>query len=418
VVAPYHRGIADFQISICSLSHRFGGKNTLRKKRILAVTGIRSEYDILFPVLGAIRENPAFDLSLAVSGAHNSDWHGLTLKKIEEDGFFIADKIDNLFMTNRNTQRPKGLGVLLYALSQTVERINPDVLLVIGDREESIATALIGNYMGILVAHIGGGDTACGNADDPVRFAVSKLSHIHLTMAKRHADNLKKIGEESFRIFNVGNPSLDNIRKTRQIPLKKLSRLIDFDISNRKFVVLIQHPLSSEVEEANAQMQTTLTALGAFCKKFDFKVVATYPNTDPGSRDIVMAIRQYDNSPYMKFYKSLSRDLFINLMRNTKALVGNSSMGILEAPFYRLPVINVGNRQKGRYHTEHVKFISHNVTAINKCLIKSCFDERYRDYIRRLTNPFGSGTSAEKIRDIILSLNLDDKKWYIKKKLC
>jgi len=126
------------------------------RRKVLAITGIRSEYDILYPVIKCLRD-AGFEVKLVVSGAHLSPWHGETVRKIEEDGFEIADKIDTLFMTNRTTQRVKGVGILTYALSQTVEREKPDFLLVVGDREESIATALVGNYMNILTAHIGGG---------------------------------------------------------------------------------------------------------------------------------------------------------------------------------------------------------------------------------------------------------------------
>ena len=205
----------------------------LKKRKILAITGIRSEYDILYPVLKAISKDKRFELKLVVSGAHLSDWHGNTLTKIENDGFKIADKIDTLFMTNRTTQRVKGIGSLVTALSQTVEREQPDILLDIADREESIAMAIVGNYMDILVAHIMGGDPVFGNADDPIRHAVSDLSHIHFVICEQYAENLKKIGEEDFRIFNTGNPSLDNIRVAPTISLKELSQSLNFNINDK-----------------------------------------------------------------------------------------------------------------------------------------------------------------------------------------
>ena len=144
-------------------------------KKVLAITGIRSEFDILYPIILELNNNPDIELKLVISGSHLSDWHGNLLEQLESDGFEIADMVDSLLMTNRNTQRVKGIGMLMLGLSQTVEREKPDLLFVIGDREESIATALVGNYMNILTAHFGGGDTVFGNADDPIRFAVSKL---------------------------------------------------------------------------------------------------------------------------------------------------------------------------------------------------------------------------------------------------
>ena len=209
-------------------------------RKILAVTGIRSEYDILYPVIDELRNREVFEIGVVVCGAHLSDWHSFSLKKIEEDGFKIVDKIDYLFITNRKTQRAKGVGILTYGLSQTVEREKPDFLIVVGDREESITTALVGNYMDILVAHIGGGDPVYGNADDPVRHAVSKLAHIHFTTTELYAEYLRKMGEEAWRIFNVGNPSLDNIRKTPLKSLNEISDFLQFDVKDKNYIVLIK----------------------------------------------------------------------------------------------------------------------------------------------------------------------------------
>ena len=196
------------------------------KKKILAITGIRSEFDILYPILNSLRNDKRFELKLVLSGSHLSDWHGEFIDKINNMGFEIADKIDSLFMTNRTTQRIKGVGMLCVGLSQVVERENPDILFVIGDREESISTALVGNYMNKLVAHFGGGDTVFGNADDPIRFAVSKLSHIHFTNAEQYAQNLLKFGEEDFRVFNVGNPAYSNIINEKKVKFKRTFKKI------------------------------------------------------------------------------------------------------------------------------------------------------------------------------------------------
>ena len=216
----------------------------MSKKKVLAITGIRSEYEILFPVIDALRNDPGIDLKLAVSGAHLSDWHGDTLKKIEEDGLEAVDRIDNLLLTNRKTQRAKGVGILTTALTQTVERESPDFLFAIGDREEAIATALVGNYMDVLVLHLGGGDPVYSNADDPIRFAVSKLAHIHLTIAEEYSQNLKAVGEQDFRIHWVGNPSLDNIKNTAPMSTEQLSEFLKFDITDGRYIFLIKHPLS------------------------------------------------------------------------------------------------------------------------------------------------------------------------------
>lgn len=387
-------------------------------KKILAVTGIRSEYDILYPVIHHLRQDPAFDVSLAVSSAHLSDWHGHTLDQIELDGFRIADKIDSLFMTDRLTQRSKGVGMLTYSLSQTVERENPDFLLVVGDREESLATAIVGNYMKILTAHIGGGDPVFGNADDPVRMAVSKLSHLHFVTARKYAENLLHLSEDPFRIIFSGNPALANIKNTPVKSLSEVSRYLDFDITDGKYIVLVKHPLSSEQEDAYSQMKITLEALEIFCNKYQYKTVASYPNTDPGSYDIINAVNESGKKEFIKFNKTLPRDYFINLMRNARALAGNSSMGILEAPFYKLPVVNIGNRQQGRLNAGNVNFVSHSAEEIVDALERACLDETYRKYISGLESPYGNGDAPEIIGNTLREIDTKDPAWLVKTKLC
>lgn len=386
------------------------------KKTILAITGIRSEYDILYPVLKELQANEKFDLKIVATGAHLSDWHGFTVEKIKEDGFEIVEKIDYLLMTNRKTQRPKGIGLLIEGLTQTVERLNPDIMLFVGDREESIATCVVGNYMDVLVAHIGGGDTVYGNADDPIRIACSKLAHIHFATANVYAENIKKLGEEEFRICFSGNPALNNIVTTKEISRQDLSQFLGMDIDTNDYIVVLKHPLSSEVENSYKQMMITMLAVKRFSDKKNIKVIGIYPNTDPGSYDILRAIDENCNNN-IKFYKTLPREIFINLMRNAKALIGNSSMGILEAPLYKLPVVNVGNRQKGRLNAGNVEFVSYDIEKIEQSLEKACYDVSYRRMILELVNPYGDGYAHKKIVSFLENIDLNDRKWYVKKKL-
>lgn len=387
-------------------------------KKILAVTGIRSEYDILYPILKAF-EMEGYEVCVVVANAHLSDIHGNTYKKIESDGFRIADKIDCLLSTDRLTQRSKGVGLLIAALTQTAEREKPDFLLVLGDREESIATCVVGNYMDILTIHCGGGDPVYGNADDPIRFACSKLAHIHCTTAQEYANNLLHIGEEEWRIVWSGNPSYVNIATTPHISRQKLADFMGFDIAQNDYIVLLKHPLSSEVNEAYEQMAIAIESCAEFAKTHNLKVVGIYPNTDPGSYKILEAINQGEAQyPHIKFFKTLPREIFINLIRHTLTLAGNSSMGILEAPFYKLPVVNIGNRQKGRLNAGNVEFVAHNKQEILSALQKACFDENYRHFVQSLANPYGDESSCKRIVDFVKKIDITQRKWYVKTKLC
>ena len=382
--------------------------------KIFASTGIRSEYDILFPVINLMRSKN-HEVKLIISGAHLSDWHSSTFNLIQKDGFEIADKIDSLFATNNDTQRIKGIGSLVTGISQCVDREKPDLLLYVGDREEGIATALVGNYMNIPFAHLSGGDPVWGNADDPIRHAISKLAHIHFTFTKEYAKNLEKIGEEKFRIFYSGNPSLDNIRNTKTIKIEELSKSLNCELIKKKYIVLIKHPLSSEKSEAGNQMKMTLKSLNDFCNKYRYKVIGIYPNTDPGSYDIIKEINNYERSINFVFFKNLPHTQFVNLMRNAAALIGNSSMGLLEAPFYKLPVINVGKRQTDRLNAGNVHFVSYDKHEILKALNKACFNKEYQNKIDSLENPYGDGHSSLRIYKFLNKINLTEKKWLTKK---
>ena len=385
--------------------------------KILAITGIRSEYDILYPVLQELNAS-GHELGVVVSGAHLSDQHGMTEQLIRHDGFKVVDRIDSLFSTDRLTQRSKGVGALIQGLTQTVDRVNPDFLLVVGDREESIATAVVGNYINTLVVHIGGGDPVHGNADDPVRFAVSKLAHLHCCMAEKYAQNLLNIGEEKFRTHWTGNPAYVNIDKTESISIEQLAELLNLPIREDNFIVLIQHPLSSEAEESIRQMDITLQSLREFCAKHSFEVIYISPNSDPNSYAMRELSMRYQKFPWFHSVQALSRLHFINLMRHARALIGNSSMGILEAPHYRLPAVNVGNRQQGRLNAGNVNFVPHESELITQALEKACFEASYRDGILALDNPYGDGNAAIKVRRAIESVDLKDNRWYTKRNLC
>lgn len=387
-------------------------------KKILAVSGIRSEYDILYPILKAF-EKEGFEVSIAVANAHLSDIHGNTYKKIESDGFRIADKIDCLLSTDRITQRSKGVGLLISALTQTAEREKPDFLLVLGDREESIATCVVGNYMDILTIHCGGGDPVYGNADDPIRFACSKLAHIHCTTAQQYAQNLLNIGEDSWRILCSGNTSYANIANTPHLSRQELSQFMNFDVAKNDYFVLLKHPLSSEVSEAYEQMKIAIQSCAEFAQNHNLKVVGIYPNTDPGSYKILEAITESEAQyPQVKFFKTLPREIFINLIRHALTLAGNSSMGILEAPFYKLPVVNIGNRQKGRLNAGNVRFVEHDKKEICSALQEACFNQDYRAKVAQLPNPYGDEKACERIVEFVKSIDTTQKRWYIKTQLC
>lgn len=378
----------------------------VEKRKILGVTGIRSEYDIMSSVYKAIDEHPLLELSLAVTGAHLSPAYGCTIEEIRQDGFSIVEMIESLLNNDKLSSRVKGLGIQLQGLIQTVDRLNPDFLLVLGDREEAMTTALVGSYMNIPVAHVAGGDRVVGNVDDQIRHAVTKLAHLHFVTNQESYERILKLGEQPFRVYNTGNPGLDRLLHVPALTVKELSDHLKFEIKdNEPLILVIQHAISSESEEAYLQMKCTLEAIS----QLGVKTVLSYPNSDAGGTQLIKAISEYENLPFLYTAKNIARLEFVNLMRIAGCMLGNSSAGILEAPLLRLPVINVGNRQKGRLHAENVQFVPHDVSAILTALRKALFDSDYMTMVKSCTNPYGDGMSSPRIAGVLASIDLDDK---------
>jgi len=377
------------------------------KRKILGITGIRSDYDITSPVFEAIRDHNDLNLELAVCGSHLSQIHGYSIKNIENDGYKIADTIEYLVEGRKGIDRAVGVGMLIIGLVQTVNRIKPDIILVSGDREEPIAGAIVGNYYNIPVAHLFGGDSAINNADDPIRHGTSKISHIHFPTCEEHSERLKKMGEENFRIFPLGSPSLDRYVSTPHLNREEIRDLIDLDIINKPFIVLIQHPLSSEQELAYKHMKITMEAI----KELKINTVVIYPNSDPGSSDVIKAIEEYRDIPFINIFKNFNRLHFVNLLRQAHCLIGNSSCGLLEAQFLKLPVVNIGNRQKGRTNAGNVIFVPNNKNLIVKTINDLIYNDEFREHHISKINQlyYGDGKSATKIAEVLATIRIDNK---------
>lgn len=375
-------------------------------KTILAVTGIRSEYDIMSSVFKAINDHPNLNLKIVVTGAHLSHAYGMTLHEIEKDGFHIEDKVESLINADSESSRIKGLGIQIQGLVQTVSRVKPDILLVLGDREESISTALVGSYMNIPVAHICGGDRVVGNVDDQIRHAVTKLSHLHFASNIESAERILKLGEQPFRVFNVGNPGIDRLITTPKLSKLKLFEQLGVNFCKTEpLLVVIQHVISTEVDYAYEQMEQTLNAIN----ELKLNCVLIYPNSDAGSQEIIRCIQDFSISKYIHVAKNLPRIAFVNLLRHASCLIGNSSAGILEAPALKIPVVNVGNRQKGRLCSENVSFVEHDKNAIIDSINDALYDQSRIEEVKNCVNPYGDGTSSNKIAKILNEIDLNNE---------
>ena len=299
----------------------------------------------------------------------------------------------------------KSAGLAVTEFAAEFQRLKPDAVIVIADRFESLAIAMAASYMNIPVAHLCGGDRVIGNVDDQVRHAVTKLSHLHLVTNRESFERILRLGEQPFRIFEVGNPGLDRLLEVPVIDAAELSICLGFTIvEGEPLVILIQHVISTEIDQAYEQMKISLDAVS----ELGIKTILSYPNSDAGGQQMIRAIHEYDSLPFLFVAKNIPRLEFVNLIRRASCLLGNSSAGILEAPLLKLPAINVGNRQRARLHAENVQFIPHDKAQIIAAIRRAIYDKSYRNSVATCSNPYGDGKSSARVADILAEISIDD----------
>lgn len=360
-------------------------------KKIAVLTGTRAEYGLLKGILKHIEASPKLKLHLLVIGMHLSDEFGYTVKEIEKDGFKIDAMIDTLNRGDSGAEMTEYIGRSIIELAKEFKRIKPHILVILGDRSEALAGAIAASCMNIVVAHIHGGEIS-GSVDESFRHAITKLAHLHFVATKKSKERIISMGEDPSRIFVVGAPGLDNIESEiadREMVYKKYN--LD---KNEIKILLVQHPVVTEVENAENQIKETLDAI----VDLKFKTIVVYPNADAGGRKIIKVIEEYaKNYDFIKPFKNIPRGEYLALMSAVDVMVGNSSSGIIEAPYFKLPVVNIGTRQKGRERTDNVIDVGYDKEEIKKAIKKALFDKNFRKKIKKCKNPYYKEKSAEKI---------------------
>lgn len=370
--------------------------------KVFALTGIRSEYDLLYPLLSVLAVDDAFDLGVIACGAHPTPLHDFSIRHIRHDGFRIVEVIENLLFSDSYASKAKSAGLLLQGLSQTLGRERPDLLMVLGDREEAVIGALAGSYMSIPVVHLAGGDhthPAGGNVDEEVRHAATKLSHLHLTMAEEHSERVRRLGEESWRVHTVGSGGIDRLRSSPGLSRAELAELVGDDVL-QEYLLVIHHPVSSAVDQAAKEIRLVLEQGLATGRQ----VFVGSPNSDPGSQSIRDVIHSFEGWPGMHSYRNLPRDAFTAMLRHASCLVGNSSLGLHEAGYLGLPAVNVGERQVGRLAGDNVQFVPAEPAAVRAALDRALNDGAYRLQISAGISPYGDGHMAERAVKILKEL--------------
>ncbi|MCE9675726.1 UDP-N-acetylglucosamine 2-epimerase [Paraclostridium bifermentans] len=372
-------------------------------RNICVITGTRANYGRLKPVMNAIINNPKLELKLIVTGMHLIPEFGYTVREIEKDGYYIDARVDMHLANDTGANMCKSLGLGLIGMTQAIERIKPDIILILGDRDEDLAGAIIGSHMNIPVAHIHGGEVT-GTIDESIRHATTKFAHIHFAATEGSKNRLLKLGEIKDYVFNVGSPGLDSILNRKYKTKRELFSEFNLDC-NRKLIIVAQHTVTTQREQAVCQMRETMEAIKALGEQ----TVLIYPNADAGGREMIDVIKQYENLDFISTYRNINFEDYLNLLKYSDVMIGNSSSGIMEAPSYHLPVVNLGTRQNGREQSTNILNINHDkkliINAIEKCL----YDEAFIKKVNECTNPYGDGKTGIRIAEILSEIEINDK---------
>lgn len=384
----------------------------MSESRTVAVfTGNRAEYGLQYPILRAIAADPRLDYKLIVGGAHLQEDFGSTVAEIAQDGFHVDAEVRMTMRQDTLAATAEAIGTGIVSLAGVLDAMRPDVLVVYGDRYESLAAMIAGTQMGIPTGHIEGGDYTEGGAlDDSVRHAMTKLAHLHFATNMQAAERIRRLGEEDWRIFVVGQPSLDLIDAGQFASPQELATELGLD-PERPVVLFCQHSVATEADLAVEQIGPSLAALTALAAD-GFQVVATYPNNDAGGRRIIERLEGLRDLYGVQVHKSLGRWRFhgvLNLIGRVGrgAFVGNSSAGIKETPVFGCPLVNVGPRQQGRLRADNVLDVPYDAAAIEAAVRRATYDEAFREQCRTCPNPYGAGDAGARIAQVLTTMPLD-----------
>ena len=388
----------------------------MNNKRVIAVfTGNRAEYGLQYPVLKAIEKHPDLEYRLIVSGAHLDDDFGKTIQEIENDGFTIHSQVDIDLHEDRKDGTSKAIGTGIVSMCNSLNEINPDILVVYADRFEGFAAVIASTQMNIPTAHIEGGDITEGGAlDDSVRHAMTKLAHIHFTTNQQASNRILAMGEAKWRVHTVGFPAIDMISENNFATPKEIKEKYNIDLE-KPIILFTQHSVTTEFELSSTQVIPSLEALNELANE-GAQIFLTYPNNDAGGKKIIETINCYPSlHSNIQVHSSLGRYFYHGILALSKDInkrvccAGNSSSGIKESPAFNCPTVNIGSRQQGRLRAENVidaDYDSKSIkTSINKCL----YDNQFRDICSQCSNPYGEGDAGIKIAEVLSDVTLESK---------
>lgn len=374
-------------------------------KKILVVTGTRAEYGLLYWTMKEIQQDKDLQLQLIVTGSHLSKEYGYTVDQIRKDGFEIDEEIDMLIDSNKKSAIVKSMGLEMIQMAQAFDRLKPDILLILGDRYETFVAATCAMMMNIPIAHMNGGESTEGAIDEQIRHAITKMAHIHLTGAEYYKERIIKMGEEPWRVYNVGQPGLESIVKLKLLTKEELENELGLKFDKKVFLITY-HPVTLDAQNTEEQIVNLIKAIS----KFEAKYIFTYPNADYGNKIIIDKVNQFKQNYNDAFvFHSLGQIKYLSLMKYADVMVGNSSSGIIESPSFKLPVVNIGDRQKGRIRNKNIIDVGYDTAEIVEGINKALYDEQFISSLNNLDNVYGDGTTSEKVVNILKKIVINER---------
>ena len=376
------------------------------------ITGTRAEYGLLRWVMEGIRDDLDLTLQIIATGMHLSPDFGLTYKAIEQDGFYIDRKVEMLTSSDTPVGIAKSMGLGLIGLSDALNELKPDLILVLGDRFEILSAVSAALVLKIPVAHLHGGEATEGSIDEAIRHSITKMSHLHFTSTEEYSNRVIQLGEQPERVFNVGALGIDNINRLTLMSFDEFELAINFKLGKKNLLVTF-HPVTLEHSTSKEQFRNLLEVLVSL---EDTHIIFTKPNADTDGRVISQMIDSYvaDNSETSVSFISMGQLRYLSALRYVDAVVGNSSSGLIEAPSFCVGTVNIGDRQRGRIIADSVINCDSSVNGIKEAIGK-IYAPFFQNSLTTIKNPYGEGGASNKIVDYVKDCLLTDlikKKFY------
>lgn len=375
------------------------------KKIISILTATRAEYGLLKPIIYKLNNIEELDVRIVVTGAHLSPEFGLTYREIEQDGFRIDEKIEILLSSDTPSSISKSMGIAMISFADYFKSLNPDLLIVLGDRYETLAVAITAMNQRIPIAHLYGGETTEGAVDESIRHAITKLSYLHFTSTEDYRCRVIQLGEQPDRVFNVGAIGIENIFNEKLLNKDELEIAINFKL-DRPYAIVTFHPVTLDEASTENQFQALLDV----CENHkEINFIFTKANADSDGRIINQMIDLFveKNDNAVAFF-SLGMKRYISALKYCSLVIGNSSSGLIEAPSFGIPTINIGDRQKGRLQADSTI----NCKALKEDIEKAigvALSNDFKIKASKVINPYGDGNTSEKIVNIITEFVLNDR---------